>query len=162
MRFRGFKEGWDEKILDELGDFIGGGTPSSSNTDFWNGTIPWVSSSDLNENDIHSINISRFITEEAVNNSATKICLAPAILIVSRVGVGKVAYCTKNLCTSQDFTNIINVKHNSLFLSYLLSIIMRRAASTAQGTSIKGISSGEIKSKKLFTHVARKQNRQRI
>ncbi|MBB4804793.1 type I restriction enzyme S subunit [Chryseobacterium defluvii] len=151
MRFPGFESEWEVTELNELGEFLGGGTPSSSNEDFWRGNIPWVSSSDLSEGDIHSVNISRFITEDAISNSATKLCSAPIILIVSRVGVGKVAYSEKSLCTSQDFLNIINFKCNGVFLSYLLSVEMKKAASAVQGTSIKGISSIEIKSKKLFT-----------
>ena len=150
LRFSGFEREWETTELNELGEFLGGGTPSSSNEDFWNGSIPWISSSDLSENDIYSVNISRFITEDAVSNSATKKCLAPVILIVSRVGVGKVAYSEKSLCTSQDFLNIVNFRCNGIFLSYLLSIEMKKAASVVQGTSIKGISSVEIKSKKLY------------
>ena len=141
---------WECNTLREIGEFSGGGTPSSSNADFWNGDIPWVSSSDLSENNIHSINITRFITENAINNSATKLCAAPLILIVSRVGVGKVAYSEEALCTSQDFLNIHNFSCNGLFLTYLLSIEMKKAASNTQGTSIKGISSAEIKSKQVW------------
>lgn len=103
LRFPGFTEEWKVNELNALGEFLGGGTPSSSNEDFWRGSIPWVSSSDLSEGDINSVNISRFITEDAISNSATKLCSAPVILIVSRVGVGKVAYSEKSLCTSQDF-----------------------------------------------------------
>jgi len=150
LRFPGFTEEWEVNELNALGEFLGGGTPSSSNEDFWRGSIPWVSSSDLSEGDINSVNISRFITEDAISNSATKLCSAPVILIVSRVGVGKVAYSEKSLCTSQDFLNIINFKCNGIFLSYLLSTEMKKAASAVQGTSIKGISSVEIKSKKLY------------
>ena len=150
LRFPEFNEEWGVNELNELGEFLGGGTPSSSNEDFWRGSIPWVSSSDLSEGDINSVNISRFITEDAISNSATKLCSAPLILIVSRVGVGKVAYSEKSLCTSQDFLNIINFKCNGIFLSYVLSTEMKKAASAGQGTSIKGISSVEIKSKKLY------------
>lgn len=141
---------WEKFTLGELGEFSGGGTPSSSNTDFWNGDTPWISSSDLSENNIHSINITRFISESAIKDSSTKLCKAPLILIVSRVGVGKVAYSEKDLCTSQDFLNIYNFSCNGLFLTYLLSIEMKKAASAVQGTSIKGVSSSEIKSKQIL------------
>ena len=160
MRFPGFEGEWEVTELSELGDFLGGGTPSSSNEDFWRGSIPWVSSSDLSESGIRSVNISRFITEDAISNSATKLCQSPVILIVSRVGVGKVAYSEKVLCTSQDFLNIINFKCNGIFLSYLLSIEMKKAISTVQGTSIKGISSAEIKSKRLF--IPQKDEQQKV
>ena len=70
MRFPGFFYKWEITELTGLGEFLGGGTPSSSNDDFWKGNVPWISSSDLSENNIHSVNVSRFITEEAINNSA--------------------------------------------------------------------------------------------
>jgi type I restriction enzyme S subunit len=149
LRFPGFEGEWENIPLNLIGDFIGGGTPSSANTSFWQGYIPWISSSDLDEDNINKINVTRYITKEAIDNSATKICQAPVILIVSRVGVGKVAYSKEDICTSQDFTNIISIKSNGLFLSYLLSKIMKLKAKETQGTSIKGITSGEIKSIKI-------------
>ena len=71
--------------------FIGGGTPSKEVAEFWQGSIPWISSSDLVDESIFNINITRFISTEALNQSATKLIPANSILIVSRVGVGKVA-----------------------------------------------------------------------
>jgi len=159
LRFPEFEGEWKENKLEEIGEFLGGGTPSSSNADYWDGKIPWISSSDLKENDINTINISRYISKEAVSNSATKLCKAPAIHIVSRVGVGKVAYSSTSLCTSQDFVNIINFKCNGLFLSYLLSIRMREAGAKTQGTSIKGISSIEIKTKNILLPLRDEQNK---
>jgi type I restriction enzyme S subunit len=141
---------WEIMTLGDLGKFSGGGTPSSSNDSFWSGDIPWISSSDLLEDDIHSINITRYISESAIKNSSTKLCSAPVILIVSRVGVGKIAYSEKAICTSQDFLNIYDFKCNGLFLTYYLSVEMKKAASNSQGTSIKGITSAEIKSKQIL------------
>ena len=89
LRFSEFAASWVKRQLGEIGQFVGGGTPSTSNQEFWNGDIPWISSSDLNEEDIYSISYQRFITEEAVKQSATKIVPPKSILIVSRVGVGK-------------------------------------------------------------------------
>jgi len=149
MRFPEFDGEWEEILLGSAGDFIGGGTPSTSNIDFWMGDIPWLSSSDLEESNIFKINVSKYINLNSIENSATKLCAAPSILIVSRVGVGKIAFSNIDVCTSQDFTNIINLKYDGVFLSYLLSIILKRKSKEAQGTSIKGITSFEIKSIKL-------------
>ncbi|KUJ56848.1 hypothetical protein AR686_09885 [Chryseobacterium aquaticum subsp. greenlandense] len=136
--------------MSDLGTFSGGGTPSSSNEKFWNGNIPWISSSDLEEDNIFKINISRFITQDAIEKSSTKLCKAPSVLIVSRVGVGKVALSFNDVCTSQDFTNISELKCNQLYLAFQLSKVMKKAVNEVQGTSIKGISSSEIKSKKIY------------
>ena len=139
---------------------MGGGTPSSSNESFWQGTIPWVSSSDIVENDIKNITISRYITEEAIAHSATKLCPAPSILIVSRVGVGKIALSKKAICTSQDFCNLINIKVDPIFLTYCLSQIMKRKSMEVQGTSIKGITTSEIQ--KISINIPSLQEQKKI
>lgn len=147
LRFPEFRdgEGWKRTPILEICEIIGGGTPTSSNDVYWNGDIPWISSSDINENNISEITPTRHITKDAIKNSATKLCKAPSIHIVSRVGVGKVAFSRVDICTSQDFTNLCNINCNYIFLSYLLSIIMKQKVQETQGTSIKGIASAEIK-----------------
>lgn len=144
LRFPEFQGKWEVESIKDVADFMGGGTPSSSNESFWQGTIPWVSSSDIVENDIKNISISRYITEEAIAHSATKLCPAPSILIVSRIGVGKIALSKEAICTSQDFCNLINIKVEPIFLTYCLSQIMKRKSMEVQGTSIKGITTSEI------------------
>ena len=136
---------WEVKKLDELGSFLGGGTPSTQNANYWKGTIPWISSSDINKDDINSLYPTRFITKEAINSSATQLCPKNTILIVSRVGVGKLAISEKEVCTSQDFASFIPHHGDSLFLAYSLLPIMQRKACESQGTSIKGITVDEIK-----------------
>lgn len=144
MRFPEFTGEWKLVQLSQIADFVGGGTPSSSNASFWNGSIPWISSSDIKDGNIYDISITRFITKEAIDKSTTKLCPAPVILLVSRVGVGKVALSNKKLCTSQDFCNLINIKCNPNFLAYDLVRTMKQKSREAQGTSIKGVTSYEI------------------
>lgn len=137
---------WDVVPLNELGHFLGGGTPSTKNQSFWNGSIPWLSSADLHDDEISQISVSRFITQDAVNCSATQICPQGTILIIARVGVGKLALTDQAVCTSQDFCNLVPFKENdSLFLTYSLLPVMKRMANESQGTSIKGVAVNEIK-----------------
>ena len=160
LRFPEFQGEWEVESIKDVADFMGGGTPSSSNESFWQGTIPWVSSSDIVENDIKNISISRYITEEAIAHSATKLCPAPSILIVSRVGVGKIALSKKAICTSQDFCNLINIKVDPIFLTYCLSQIMKRKSMEVQGTSIKGITTSEIQ--KISINIPSLQEQKKI
>lgn len=138
-RLKWFSGEWVEKKVSSLGKFYGGGTPSTQIEDFWKGTIPWISSSDLRENDIIHISKSRFITDEAVLNSATKIVPKNSILIVTRVGLGKVAVTNTDICTSQDFSNVNLFEDELYFIAYSLMILMKEVKEEAQGTSIKGI-----------------------
>ncbi|WP_419612587.1 restriction endonuclease subunit S, partial [Thiolapillus sp.] len=64
LRFPEFREAgaWEVKRLGEIVDITGGGTPGRKNQDFWEGDIPWVSSSDISEDFVKEISITRFIT----------------------------------------------------------------------------------------------------
>lgn len=133
------ESGWNTVKLKDICDFIGGGTPSKQVENFWCGNIPWISSSDLIESSIWEINITRHITAEAVAKSATHICPRNTVLVVSRVGVGKVAIAPFEVCTSQDFINLVSKKHDARFLAYCIQNKMKIMAEKTQGTSIKGV-----------------------
>ncbi|MFZ4415009.1 MAG: restriction endonuclease subunit S, partial [Bacteroidales bacterium] len=150
LRFTEFFRVWDKKKLGEVGKFIGGGTPSTQNNDFWNGSIPWISSSDLIDDNIYQINKTRFVTNEAVLKSAAKIVPKHSVIIVSRVGVGKVAVNEENLCTSQDFTNLIVNTDNYKFLAYLIKYKTNKLLEFNQGTSIKGFVKSDLENLELL------------
>lgn len=151
-RFKEFKKDgeWVKKKLGELGTFIGGGTPSRSNNDYWTGEIPWISSSDIDEDDIHNILITEFINEIAVSESATKIIPIGSVLFVSRVGVGKFAINKKELCTSQDFISFVPNGILNYFIAYYFSAKKDILLSLSQGTSIKGFSKSDLEEQIIF------------
>ncbi|MGY6469199.1 hypothetical protein ACXIUR_23570, partial [Vibrio parahaemolyticus] len=59
LRFQEFEDNgeWEDTSLGEIGNFTGGGTPSRDIESFWTGDIPWISSSDIDEESIHLIKI---------------------------------------------------------------------------------------------------------
>ena len=145
-RLKGFSDPWVNVELSSIGTFIGGGTPSTSNANYWNGKMPWISSADISKGKLNSLCISRRITDAAILNSATKRCPKGTLLIVSRVGVGKIEIAPCEVCTSQDFTNlVVDECHCDIFIAYRLIPILEYKGKEAQGTSIQGISSKEVK-----------------
>lgn len=157
-RLPGFDGEWRSILLEDVCVFYNGGTPSKKRSDWWNGCIPWISSSDLCENSITSVSINRYITQDALDHSATRLCPKNAVSIVSRVGVGKVAVTPCELCTSQDFTTIVSSAYNPYFLAYMLVPIMKDMAMQAQGTSIKGVTVEDIAKIKISTPSIKEQN----
>ena len=141
---------WVEKKLGELGEFLGGGTPSRKNSEYWIGNIPWISSSDINEDDIHNVSISQYINENAITESATKIIPKGSVLFVSRVGVGKLAINNKELCTSQDFTSFIPTDVLNFFVAYYFAANSNLLKGLSQGTSIKGFSKSDLEDFKIL------------
>lgn len=163
LRFKEFKDSgeWEEKPLGDIGEFTGGGTPSKEVDSFWRGNIPWISSSDISEESIHQIKITRFITEEALINSATKKIPRGSILLVSRVGVGKLAISNESVCTSQDFTNFTPKNDCLVFLAYYLKFYSGKLLELSQGMAIKGFTKDDISKLKLFLP-SRKSEQQKI
>lgn len=151
LRFPEFKDDgeWEERQLGKLGHLVGGGTPDRSVSEFWTGSIPWVSSSDIIEDNIHDIRISRFINESAIKVSATKLVPKGSVLFVSRVGVGKLAVNQTVLCTSQDFTSFISKGILNYFVGYYFMANKSLLYSMGQGTSIRGFSKNDLECTKL-------------
>ena len=148
LRFPEFRDTgpWEVKRLGEVVTITGGGTPSRSVKEYWEGNIPWVSSSDISEESIHELKITRWINSEAVANSATKLVPKDSILLVSRVGVGKVAISRIPVCTSQDFTNLTPIKDDVIFLGYYLGAWANVLRSFSQGMAIQGFTKEDIES----------------
>jgi type I restriction enzyme S subunit len=159
LRFPEFKKDWERKRLGDLGIFSGGGTPDTAVLKYWKGNIPWISSSDIMEDTIQKIEISRFITQEAVEKSATKIIPENSILMVSRVGIGKFAVSKQPLCTSQDFTNLIPSSDSPCFLAYYFKLKSNRFLRYSQGTSIKGFTVSDIRTMNFFIPILEEQEK---
>lgn len=140
LRFPGFTGDWEQRKLEELASkFTGGGTPNTSNPNYWNGEIPWIQSSDLKEDDVLSLTVKKHISQEGLKNSATKIVPKNSLVIVTRVGVGKLVVNTQEIATSQDFLSLSGIKGDSRFLAYSLYSLLKKITRRVQGTSIKGI-----------------------
>jgi len=78
-------EYWDVRRLKFVASFVGGGTPSKENPEYWTGNIPWISPKDMKSDEINDT--EEHITEEALINSATHIVQPGTVLIVVRSGI---------------------------------------------------------------------------
>ncbi|WEV49788.1 restriction endonuclease subunit S [Acinetobacter sp. ESL0695] len=103
LRFKEFSGDWNNYQINDISTVTSGGTPSRSNSKFWdNGTIPWITTSLVDFNIIKDAN--EFITEEGLNNSSAKIFSKNTILIAmygQGVTRGKVAILGIEATTNQ-------------------------------------------------------------
>ena len=158
VRFAGFTEDWEQRKLGEIAEkTFGGGTPSTSNPDFWSGKIPWIQSSDLTEDNLFDVKPRKFISKLAIKSSASKIIPKNSIAIIVRVGVGKLAFLPFNYSTSQDFLSITEINVDELFASYSIYKKLKKDLSLVQGTSIKGITKEELLGKTLFIPIKKSE-----
>ena len=77
--------------LSEVMDLIGGGTPKTSKPEYWNGSIPWLSVKDFNNDNRYVYKTEKTITELGLENSSTKMLRKGDIIISARGTVGEIA-----------------------------------------------------------------------
>jgi type I restriction enzyme S subunit len=151
VRFKGFTDEWEQrKVLDLSEKTLGGGTPKTSIKEYWNGDIPWIQSSDLQEHRVSGAVAKKKITKAGLTNSAAKIVQKGSIAIVTRVGFGKIALMSFDYTTSQDFLSLVNLKVNDWFGVYSLYTRLQKELNNVQGTSIKGITKKELLNTKIY------------
>ena len=91
--------------LGEIVDIKGGGTPSRSINEYWDGSIPWATVKDFKSTSLESTLES--ITSDGVANSATNIIPAGSIIVPTRMAVGKAAINTVDLGINQDLKALL-------------------------------------------------------
>jgi type I restriction enzyme S subunit len=100
---------WMWMRLGSLGAFVGGGTPSKNNSEFWKGNIPWVSPKDMKR--LYIDDAEDHISAEAVDSSATKLIRSPSLLMVLRGMIlahsFPVALTTKTVTINQDMKALV-------------------------------------------------------
>ena len=106
VRFKGYTEDWEQRKLGDLAEIVGGGTPSTSKEEYWDGEIDWYAPAEI-AGQIYVDSSERKITEAGYNNSSAKMLPVGTVLFTSRAGIGKVAILRKEACTNQGFQSIV-------------------------------------------------------
>ena len=126
------------RLGDVAQEFISGGTPSTKVDHYWTGDIPWITGADVTDNVV--VAGRKWITREAIDNSATHVVPKGAILLVTRTGVGKVAIAGADIAISQDLTGIVLKEGtNADFVAAAIRQKTRNLLDIQQGAIIKGV-----------------------
>lgn len=150
LRIPGFSDAWEQRKLGEVAEKVyGGGTPKTSEEEFWGGNIPWFQSADLHEHEVQLAIPKKAITTLGLQKSAAQLVPGNSIAIVTRVGVGKLVFMPFSYATSQDFLSLSELNIDGKFGCYAIYRLLQREKNLTQGTSIKGITKDEILQKKI-------------
>ena len=151
IRFKGFTEAWEQRKVSDLAEkTYGGGTPTTSNEAYWNGDVPWIQSSDVLDGKLLGVEPRKWITQDGLNNSAAQLIPGNSIAIITRVGVGKLAFMPYSYATSQDFLSLSKLNAEPLFTVYACYKKLQSELNAVQGTSIKGITKDELLAKSIM------------
>mgnify|MGYP004675988903 CR=1 FL=1 len=151
IRFAGFTDAWEQRKLGEIADIIGGGTPSTSNSEYWDGEIDWYSPTEISDK-IYVDSSERKITKAGYENSSAKILPVGTVLFTSRAGIGKTAILRKEACTNQGFQSIVPNKNmlDSYFIFSRTDELKKYGETNGAGSTFVEVSGKQMANMKLM------------
>lgn len=136
-------------LISDLGEVVGGATPSTDNPEYFcDDGIAWISPKDLTGTGLKFIYRGELcITESAYNSCSTKLMPAGTVLFTSRAPVGTIAIAMNDICTNQGFKSVIPKKEiGTAFVYYFLKENKQLIESHASGTTFMEVSGTVLKS----------------
>lgn len=134
--------------IEEIGEVVAGGTPSTKIDSYWNGEISWITPKDLsNFSGKYINNGERNISKEGLDNSSAKLMPKNTVLLSSRAPIGYVAIASKELTTNQGFKSLIcdeSICHFEYFY-YWLKLNVTYIIQNSNGSTFKEISASTFK-----------------
>ena len=145
LRFKGFTDDWEERKLGELSNIVGGGTPSTSNPEYWDGDIDWYAPAEIGEQSYVSKS-KKTITELGLKKSSARILPVGTVLFTSRAGIGNTAILAKEATTNQGFQSIVpdQNKLDSYFIFSRTNELKRYGEVTGAGSTFVEVSGKQM------------------
>lgn len=151
IRFAGFTDDWEQRKLGDVVEIIGGGTPDTNNTAYWNGNIDWYSPTEIGNKPYVSGSLKK-ISVLGLQKSSAKILPAnKTILFTSRAGIGDMAILTKQGTTNQGFQSFILKNYVDIYFLYSMGFKIKDfALKNASGSTFLEISKSQLSQMKLY------------
>ncbi|WP_187938040.1 restriction endonuclease subunit S [Helicobacter pylori] len=136
---------WQKVRLGDIAEIIGGGTPSTQITSFWNGSINWFTPTEIGITK-YVYKSQRTITPLGLKKSSAKLLPIGTILLTSRASIGDCAILKVVATTNQGFQSLIPLeKINNEFLYYLILTLKNKLLELASGSTFLEVSPNKIK-----------------
>lgn len=141
--------GWEAGTLFDLGEIVGGSTPSRENSEnFTTHGTAWITPKDLSNNKRNAF-ISKGetdVTNDGIKNASLKILPKHTILLSSRAPIGYMAIATNELTTNQGFKSFVSNKDYPFsFIFHTVQSKLKTIEQYASGSTFKEISASTLK-----------------
>lgn len=142
---------WNVEPIKYSYRLIAGATPESTNVDFWDGDIKWITPADFKTKDVFVMGGSRNLTIEGYKSCSTSILPIGSIVFSKRAPIGTVAITADKLCTNQGCLGLVEKSGRVLnkFYFYVISIYGEVFNLYGSGTTFKEISANIFANIKL-------------
>ena len=145
LRFVGYTDEWKNVKIADIATIVGGGTPDTTISEYWDGDIQWFTPSEIGKSK-YIAKSDRTITNEGLINSSAKILPKGTILLSTRATIGECSIANQECCTNQGFQSII-AKNNTTneFQYYLIQTKKKDLIRNACGSTFLEISANEVR-----------------
>ena len=145
LRFPEFQGEWKKTKFGDIAVVVGGGTPDTNTSQYWNGKIQWFTPSEIGRNK-YVYNSVRTISEEGLNKSSAKLLPIGTILLSSRATVGECSINKKECTTNQGFQSLIPKENiSNEFVYYLIQTKRKDLIRKSCGSTFLEISANEVR-----------------
>jgi len=140
---------WPRLPLEVVAEVCGGGTPSRSQSDYWGGSIAWITPSDLPMPGAGIAEIGdapQHITEASLKSCSAVLLPPGAVLFSSRATIGKLGIASVPLATNQGFVNFVPKSGvDSRYLAYCLLRFTSEIEELAGSTTFREVRRGALR-----------------
>lgn len=128
-------EEWKEYNFTEIATIISGGTPKTSNREYWDGDIPWLSVKDFGNDLKYVYTTERQITKLGLDNSPANILSKDDIILSARGTVGELSMIPFPMSFNQSCFGL-RAKDivDAHFLYYLMKTKVRELKNNSHGS----------------------------
>ena len=139
-------DSWMFVRLKHIGEIVGGGTPKTNISEYWDGNIPWLTPADFSGyKEMYVTSGARTITEIGLKSSSAQMLPANSVLYSSRAPIGYIAIAASPVSTNQGFKSVVPYDFAmSPYLYYCLKARTGDIIQRATGTTFKEISGSEM------------------
>lgn len=138
----GLPSNWKWAKIANIGNVIGGGTPNTNETSFWDGSVNWITPADMKTDDKYIVGGKKSITKEGLEKSSARLMPKGTIVISSRAPIGYVKIAKEDVSTSQGCKSIVINEElvTSDFVYYYIKSIREYLNSIGTGVTFREVS----------------------
>ena len=141
-------QGWKVGKLGDIGEIVGGSTPSKSNPEYYTTHgIAWLTPKDLSTSKAKFTSRGEIdITDEGYNSTSTKLMPRGSVLFSSRAPIGYLTIAKNEICTNQGFKSLVPNGAGTGFIYYTLRHLTPQIENRATGSTFKEASATLMRS----------------
>lgn len=158
IRFKGFEGEWECRKLGIEVEIIGGGTPDTTNSAYWNGDIDWYSPTEIGEAAYANGSVKKITLLGLQKSSAQILPANRTVLFTSRASIGDMAILTKDGATNQGFQSFVVGERLDVYFLYTMGFkIKDYALKNASGSTFLEVSKNTLSQMEFFVPSLKEQ-----